>query len=223
MTDNEGQAGKQLVIDVWADVLCPWCYIGEHRLSKAIEASPHSDRIKLNVHTFQIDPHAPQKAISTLEFLSHKVGMPVEQVRPNEEMIARQARQDGLVYHVDRPMKNSFDMLRLVQLGNEFGLGWEYLQAMQSEVFGGNARAFEADVLLRTGMAVGLPKDRIAAVIAGDEFGDAVREDRRSALDLGVTGVPFTLLNRRFGIPGAVGPRQYSEAIEEAWRGSSHE
>jgi predicted DsbA family dithiol-disulfide isomerase len=223
MTDDVIQTGKKLVIDVWADVLCPWCYIGEHRLSKAIESSSHSERIELNVHTFQIDPQAPKEVTPTMDFLARKVGMTVEQVRPNEEMIARQARQDGLVYHVDRPMKNSFDMLRLVQLGNQFGLGWEYMRAMQAEVFGGNQQAFEADTLLRIGVAVGLSEDRISAVISGGEFGRAVREDRRLALDMGVTGVPFTLLNKRFGIPGAVGVTQYSDAIERAWKDSSDE
>jgi predicted DsbA family dithiol-disulfide isomerase len=223
MTDDVIQTGKKLVIDVWADVLCPWCYIGEHRLSKAIESSSHSERIELNVHTFQIDPQAPKEVTPTMDFLARKVGMTVEQVRPNEEMIARQARQDGLVYHVDRPMKNSFDMLRLVQLGNQFGLGWEYMRAMQAEVFRWESAGLRGRYIATNRCGCGITEDRISAVISGGEFGRAVREDRRLALDMGVTGVPFTLLNKRFGIPGAVGVTQYSDAIERAWKDPSDE
>jgi predicted DsbA family dithiol-disulfide isomerase len=204
-------------IDVWADVLCPWCYLGEQRLSEAIEQSPHAGDITLKIHTFQLDPGASDEVTPLLDYLGKKYRLPPAQAREMEEGMARMAAADGLPYAVDRPASSTFDMLRVVQLGTEHGVGWDYLRALQAEVFGGDFEAFGHETLVRVGEKLGLDGDEIRDVLATDRYADAVREDHNAAISLGAQGVPFTVLGMRLGVPGAVSTEQYAAAIEQAW------
>ena len=210
-------ASTRLKIDVWADVLCPWCYLGEQRLETAIEQSPHADDIDVTIHTFELDPDGPATVTPILEYLSSKYGLPADQARSLEERMAGLAAAEGLKYEVDRPARNTFDLLRLVHLGAEYGVAWEYLRAMQAEVFGGHGDAFEQDTLVRTGAGIGIPDGEIRDVLATDRYADAVHADHAAAVRLGARGVPFTVLGKRLGIPGAVSVGQYAQAIDQAW------
>jgi predicted DsbA family dithiol-disulfide isomerase len=204
-------------IDVWADVVCPWCYLGEQRLTEAIEQSGHAGDITLKIHTFQLDPTATGEVTPNLEYVGAKLGLPSAQAREMEEGMVRLAAADGLPYAVDRPASSTFDMLRVVQLGVERGVGWDYLRALQAELFGGNFEAFEHETLIRVGEKLGLAADEIRDVLATDRYADAVRADHNAAIRLGARGVPFTVLGGRLGIPGAVSTDQYAAAIEQAW------
>ena len=207
----------RLTIDVWADVLCPWCYLGERRLDQAVEQSPHAEEIELKAHTFQLSPTSVKEVGPTLDYLAKKFGVPLAQVRSMEEDMAKLAAAEGLAYEIHRPQSGSFDMLRLVHLGAEHGVAWKYLRSMQSEVFSGNFDAFAHDTLIRIGEGLGIPADEIRDVLATDRYTDAVHADHAAALNLGARGVPFTVLGNRLGIPGAVSVEKYRDAIDEAW------
>ncbi|MFJ9590794.1 DsbA family oxidoreductase [Streptomyces acidicola] len=211
------KTSARLTIDVWADVLCPWCYIGEHRLSQAIKNSPHADEIELKIHTFQLDPNAPTTAIPTLEYLSKKYGVTQAQARAQEEAMSRQATSEGLEYKADRPARNTLDMLRLIHLAGEYDAGWDYLRAMQTEVFSGHEDAFEHATLIRLGEQLAVPAEEIRDVLATDRYTDAVHADHNKAVNMGANGVPFTVLGQRLGVPGAVSAEQYGAAIRKAW------
>ncbi|MEU1301640.1 DsbA family oxidoreductase [Streptomyces shenzhenensis] len=207
----------RLTIDVWADVVCPWCYIGERRLQQAVESSPHRDRIDLRVHTFQLHPDDNKTPIPAMQYLAKSHGMPEAQARTMEGKLAAQARSEGLVFEVERPAADTLDMLRVVQLGNQHGVGWQVLRAIQSYLFAGNDDAYEHETLVRIAAEVGVPADEAREVLGGDRFADEVRADHQQALQLGARGVPFTVLGERLGIPGAVSAAQYGQAIEQAW------
>jgi predicted DsbA family dithiol-disulfide isomerase len=208
----------RLTIDVWADVLCPWCYVGEQRLEKAVEKSAHASEIELKTHTFQLDPTATKAVGPLLDRLSKKFGVPIAQARSMEEGMAKQAASEGLPYAVDRAMSSTFDMLRLVHLGAEHGLAWEYLRSMQAEVFSGSFDAFADDTLIRIGTSLGIPADEIRDVLSTDRYTDAVHADHDAAVNLGARGVPFTVLGNRLGVPGAASVGQYQDAINKAWK-----
>lgn len=214
---NSQNHAAKMTIDVWADVICPWCYIGEHRLEEALKQFPHADEIELKMHTFLLDPALPTEVRSTVEYLAEKYNVPVEQARTMEQSAAQQAAQDGLAYETDRPVSNTFDMLRLIHLGNEHGVGWKYMRAMQNELFGGNPDVFEHDTLVRLGEELDIPGDEIRDVLATDRFADAVRADHDAAINLGARGVPFTVLANRVGIPGATSTQQYAQVIAQVW------
>lgn len=216
-TAADGATAAKLTIDVWADVVCPWCYLGEKRLDDAIAGSEHASDIELKLHSFQLDPDASTDVVPTLESVAAKHGIPIDEARATEERLAADARSEGLNFEVDRPLSSSFDMLRLVHLGAEHGVAWEYMRALQAEVFGGNFDAFKPETLIRVGTELGIPAGEIEDVLAGDRYADAVRDDGRTAIELGARGVPFTVLGERFGIPGAISTEQYGFAIDEVW------
>ena len=216
-TGASGTRPGRLTIDIWADVVCPWCYLGEQRLSTAIDQSPHRDDVDLRIHTFQLDPAASTTVAPTLDVLSTKYGVPAAQARAMEQGIAEQAAAEGLTYVVDRPARNTRDLLRLVKLGDEHGVGWPYFRAMQAEVFSGNFEAFEHDTVVRLGEQLGIPAGEIRDVLATDRYADEVRADQEAAVAMGARGVPFVVLGERLGIPGAVSADQYTEAIDKAW------
>jgi predicted DsbA family dithiol-disulfide isomerase len=216
-TATEEATAAKLTIDVWADVVCPWCYLGEKRLDDAIARSEHAAEIDLRIHSFQLDPNASTEVIPTLESVAAKYGIPVDEARATEEQLAADARSEGLRFEVDRPLSSTFDMLRLVHLGAEHGVAWEYMRALQAEVFGGNFGAFKPETLIRVGTELGIPAAEIKNVLAGDRYADAVLADSREAVELGARGVPFTVLGERFGIPGAISTEQYGLAIDEVW------
>ena len=210
-------ASTRLTIDVWADVLCPWCYVGEERLSAAIEQSPHAGDIDLRIHTFELDPTLPTTATPIVDYLAKKYRLDIAQARAMEEGMAERAAAEGLTYKVDRPARNTFDLLRLVHLGAEHGVAWEFFRAVQAEVFGGNDDAYEHGTLQRIGEGLGIPADEIRDVLATDRYADAVRADHDAAVSMGARGVPFTVLGGRFGIPGAASVDQYADAINQVW------
>ena len=202
------------VIDIWADVLCPWCYLGEKRLETAVKNFSNEADIKLNLHTFILDPTATKEVQPTLEYISKKLGVPVDQARQMEETMAIHAAQEGLVYKVDRPQSNTFDMLRLIQLGKEYNVEWEYLRAMQVEVFSGNEAAFEHTTLIKLGEGLGIPTKELQQVLSTDKFADVVHKEHSQAVQYGARGVPFTVVNNRIAIPGAVSTAQYIEVLK---------
>ena len=211
------QAPTRLGIDVWSDVVCPFCYLGEHRLAQAIARSPHRDRIDLRIRTFQLDPTLPASPVATLDHLSARHGIPADQARAMENGLAQQAHAEGLAYEVDRPVANTLDMLRLVQLGNTHGAGWEVMRDLRAGVFSANPDAYAPATLIRAVEKHGIPAAEIRAVLDGDKYADVVRADHEQAVRLGARGVPFTVLGERLGIPGAVEADQFLAAINQAW------
>ena len=215
--ETAAQAPTRLSIDVWSDIVCPFCYLGERRLAQAIARSSHADRTDLSIHTFQLDPTLPASPIATLDHLSAKHGVPAAQARAMENDLARQARAEGLAYEVDRPAANTLDMLRLVQLGNAHGVGWEVMRDLQAEVFTGNPDAYAPATLARVAEKLGIPVEETREMLDSDKYADAVRADHAQAVRLGARGVPFTVLGGRMAIPGAVTADQFLAVIDQAW------
>lgn len=123
-------------VDVWTDLSCPWCYVGKHRLTQAIDASGIDAQVVL--HSFELHPEWPAGvAVPVLEVATHVHGVGPEQARTMEERMARQARSEGLAFTVDRPVANTFDVHRVLHLAAEHGVGDAFFTDVQSEYFAG--------------------------------------------------------------------------------------
>ena len=218
MSNQSSETTTRLTIDVWADVICPWCYLGEARLAAAIEQATHGGDVDLRVHTFQLHPSAPTEPRSVLDYLAKRFGVTRERAEAMEGHVAQLAAAEGLPYVADRSVSNTLDALRLVHLAEEYGLGWELLRAIQLESFSNTPTAYEHDGLTQLAVDLGVPEVEAREVLASDRYADAVRADHERAIDLGATGVPFVVLGGgRAGIPGAVTTEQYARAIDRAW------
>jgi predicted DsbA family dithiol-disulfide isomerase len=210
---------KHFRIDVWSDLVCPWCYIGQHRLSKAIASSPYAEVISVVPRSFELDPGRPVEPVLTLDMIAQKFGVPASQAERIEERMAALAHSDGLEYSPQHLIANTFNTHRLVQLAATHGLGNQLLDLLQRELFTGRPNIFEHSFLAGAAAQLGITRQRAEAVLNGDEYGDAVRRDEQDARSLGITGVPFTLIGGRLAIAGARSIEDYTQAIEQAWGG----
>ena len=214
-----GPARQRLRIDIWSDLGCPWCYLGKHRLETAIAASGHAGAIDLVPRSFELDPGTPHQARPVAEYLAAKMGWSPAQAAQMEAQLADLAQAEGLPFTGDRPYANSFDVHRVLHLAAAHGLAGELLGSLQRDLFGGRADVYGHDYLAGAAAGLGIDRARVEEVLAGDEYADAVRRDEADAGRLGITGVPFAVLDGRFAVPGASSVDGYARAIERAWAG----
>ncbi|MFW7414827.1 DsbA family oxidoreductase [Demequina sp. SO4-18] len=209
MTDTAAPAAVR--IDTWADIVCPWCYVGEARLRAA--ATSGAVPVELVVHSFELDPtHSHPERV--LDMLARKFGASPEDAAAMDQRVADLARAEGLPYTSDRVTANTFDAHRLIAAAAVDGRGLEVREAIQRGHFEGSVDISDSHALAAAAASAGMDHDRAAQVLAGDDYADEVRADQAQARELGATGVPFTVVGGRLAIPGCVETSQYAEVIE---------
>jgi predicted DsbA family dithiol-disulfide isomerase len=134
-----------------------------------------------------------------------------------DDRVGGMARAEGLPYTSDRVVANSFDLHRVVHLADTVGKGAELLAVLYRDLFSGTADVYGPEYLVDAAAGLGIARERVAEVLDGDEFAEDVRRDVAAATRLGARGVPFTVLDRRYGIPGATSVEGFAGAIEHAW------
>ncbi|MDX3850669.1 DsbA family oxidoreductase [Streptomyces sp. AK02-01A] len=205
-------------VEVWSDVVCPWCYIGKRRLEKALAGFEHADEVEVVWRSFQLDPAYPKgPGRPVYEALAEKTGGSTAQVRAMTAQVAALAEQEGLVYDFDRAtMANTFDAHRLAQLAKAHGLGAEMHERLLSAQLTEGESLGDTETLVRLGAEVGVPADEARRVLAGDEYAADVAADIREARTLGATGVPFFVLDRAYGVSGAQPVETFLSALRQA-------
>ncbi|MFV0632862.1 DsbA family oxidoreductase [Demequina sp.] len=203
---------ERLRIDVWADIVCPWCYVGEARLHRA--ALDSGLPIEVVVHAFELDPHQ-ERPERVLDMLSRKYGVSEQDAQSMDERVAALARAEGLPYVSDRVTANTFDAHRLIAAAAEAGRGLEVRAAIQRGHFCGELDLSSHDDLVAAAVSAGLDRDLAARVLDGEDYAAAVLWDQEQARELGATGVPFTVVGGRIAIPGCVEANQYRQIIEQ--------
>jgi predicted DsbA family dithiol-disulfide isomerase len=219
-----GAPNHAVAIDVWADVVCPWCYLGKRRLELAIAESAHPAEVTVTYHAYELDPKAAHSTGETvLAWLAQRYGTDLAGAREMAERPAVMGRPDGVVIDVDKQLRaNSFDAHRLVALGLAQGgpaLQAAVLERLYSAHFSEGKAIDDIETLQRLGAEAGLDGRRVSAVLAGAEFTDHVRADEAAATDIGITGVPFYMANRRVALSGAHSPEVIGQLIEAATNG----
>ena len=206
-------------IDIWSDIVCPYCYLGKRRLEAALEQFEHRDQVDVVWHSFELDPYAP--AVSderTPEMLARKYGIPLAQARASQRALEQQAAAVGLEYHLETTRTgNTFDAHRLIHLSATKGLAGEAQERFMHAYFTDNEPIGDHETLVRLATAIGLREARVREVLAGDEFADAVRTDQATAREYGARGVPFFVLADAVGISGAQPVELFRRALDQAW------
>jgi predicted DsbA family dithiol-disulfide isomerase len=206
-----------MLVEIWSDVLCPWCYIGKRRFEAAAASFPHP--VEVVWRSYELDPGAPPvRSGSNVERIARKYGMSVAQAEAAENRITGLAAAEGLTYHLDRARSGrSFDAHRLLHLAADRGIQ----DAVKERFLAG---------YLTEGVAIGLPEElaplavsagldarEVDAVLAGDAYAAEVRADEARANELGITGVPFFVVGGRFAIPGAQDSETIGLILQRAW------
>jgi predicted DsbA family dithiol-disulfide isomerase len=205
-------------VDIWSDVVCPWCYVGKARFEKALAEFGHRDEVEVTFRSFELDPGAAAGGHETnLQMISKKFGMPMPRARQMEERVASLARAEGLRYQLERPNGNTFDLHRMLQLGRDKGVQGALVDAIYAANFADARPIFGREVATEVAVGAGLDAADVAKVLDSDEYADAVRSDEDQARQLGISGVPFYVLDMRIGVSGAQSAETFTQALTQAW------
>ena len=209
-------------IEIWSDVVCPWCYIGKRRLETALAGWQHADEVEVRWRSFQLDPSAPTEPTQTVsEWLGAKYGGGPEAGRQMIDRVEAVAAEEGLLFRHHASLRvNTIDAHRLLHLALETGgpeLQGRLKEALLAAYFVETENVADHGTLTRIATGVGLDEQRVAEVLAGAEYADAVETDIREASALGATGVPFYVIDRAYGVSGAQPSQTFVEVLEKAW------
>jgi len=205
-------------VDVWSDVVCPWCYVGKARFEKALNAFGHRDEIEVVFRSFELDPDRPRDRRETvLSMLTEKYGMTEDQARAADARVAGLARAEGLGFDSNRPVGNTFDIHRVIHLGLQKGLQRELITAVNEAYFAQARQVFDRDVITEVAAGAGLDAGAVGEVLDGDAYADAVRQDELLARELGISGVPFFVFDMALGVSGAQPIETFTSALNQAW------
>jgi predicted DsbA family dithiol-disulfide isomerase len=205
-----------LTVEIWSDVVCPWCYVGKRRFEKALEQFDHSDEVELRWRSFELDPQAPrERRHSSAEHLAGKYGMTVEQAEQTNAQMAALAAEEGLEYHLDRTRGgNTFSAHRLIQRALEDGLQDAMKERLMRAYFTEGEAIGDRATLFTLAGEVGVDGQ---AALTDRRYADAVRADEELAARIGIRGVPYFVLDRRYGVSGAHPSELLLEALARAW------
>jgi predicted DsbA family dithiol-disulfide isomerase len=207
-------------VEIWSDVVCPWCYLGKRRFERALDTFPHRDKVQVVYRSFELDPAAPRGVTTpTVQMLASKYAMSPEQAERAQRQMEERAAADGLTFRMSGLRSgNTRDAHRLLQLAKACGRQDELMERLQRAYFTEQDSIFDNDCLTRLAVAVGLDPDAVADVLASDRYSDHVDTDEAMARALGATGVPLFVIDRRYGISGAQPPETIAAVLERAWR-----
>lgn len=206
-----------MLIEVWSDVVCPWCFIGRRRLQSALAGFEHAGQVRIEHRAFQLQPDAAE-VVPTKSHLAEKYGVSDEQVEAMQKNVCLVADGEGLCYDLDSTLSgNTRDAHRLLLWAQEQGGAEELLERMYSGYFEQGRSLFDDDALLAIVDEAGLDRAAAAAVLASDAFGDEVEAHVQTAAAFGATGVPFFVFDRKYGISGAQPLEAFTQTLEAAW------
>jgi predicted DsbA family dithiol-disulfide isomerase len=210
-------------VEIWSDVVCPWCYVGKRNFEAALARFEHGDEVEVLWRAFELDPSAPvEREGDYATHLADKYGMSVAQAQKMIETMTATGAAAGAVLDFDRARPgNTFDAHRIIHLAGERGVQDAVKERLLRATFVEGEPIGDRDVLLRLAVEAGLAEDEAAALLDSDAHAAEVRAEERLALDFGISAVPFFVIDRTFGVPGAQPPDVILRALERAWEKSA--
>jgi predicted DsbA family dithiol-disulfide isomerase len=206
-------------VEIWSDVVCPWCYIGKRRFEAALAEFEHRDDVRVRWRSFELDPAAPHERVGeNAQRLAGKYGMTVEQARAGEQQVSDVAAGEGLGFRFDMLRSgNTFDAHRAVHLAESHGLQEATEERLMRAYFGEGELLSDHDTLVRLASEVGLEEAEVRELLAGERYAQEVRDDERTAGELGISAVPTFVIDRRLGASGAQPPDALLELLRQGW------
>lgn len=206
-------------VEIWSDVVCPWCYIGKRRFESALTDFAHRDEVKIIWRSYQLDPEAPRDSGKMVnEVLAHKYGVSLSQAVAMNERVSSLAAQEGLEYHLEQAhYVNTFDAHRLIHLAATHGLQQKAEERFFHAYFTEGKALDDAETLALLAIEIGIDGEEARAVLNSDAYAGEVRADEQRARAFGIRGVPFFAIDEKYGVSGAQPSDVLREALERAW------
>ena len=212
---------KRIRVDIFSDIACPWCFIGKRRFEQGVEAFEYSDNVDVYWHSYQLDPSLPQNYDgSEAEYLSKMKGLGQEQVSQMLDHVTAQAAGEGLDYDfANLKVANSFTALRVLEHAKQHGAGSEMKEALLSAHFEKGLNTGDEETLLKLAGTLGLDAEELRAKLASGAYAEEVNADIAQARELGISGVPFFIIDGKYGISGAQPAEVFADALAQVHSG----
>jgi predicted DsbA family dithiol-disulfide isomerase len=206
-------------VEIWSDVMCPFCYIGKRKFEKALDQFPQKEKIQVEWKSFQLNPQMktePGKSIN--DYLAEVKGWTPDYAQQVNDHVTGLASEVGLEYNMDKAVvANSFDAHRFVQFAKTKGLGDAAEEQLFKAYFTDGKDTSNLETLVELGNEIGLDTHELRTVLEGTRFSDEVRKDIYEAQQVGAKGVPFFVLDRKYAVSGAQQPETFLGALEQSF------
>lgn len=217
------EANAKMKVEIWSDIMCPFCYIGKRKFESAVSQFAHRDQVEIVWKSFQLDPGIPEDATRTTnvyEYLAQRKGMSYEQSIAMHQHVVEEAQKVGLAYHFDTAVvANSFKAHQLIQLAKSKGLGDEAEERLMRAYFTEGKDMSDPSVLSELGTDIGLTVEAVDEALTDKTYAAEVTADIDEAAQLGARGVPFFVLDRKYAVSGAQQPEVFLGALEKSFAG----
>lgn len=206
-------------VEIWSDVMCPFCYIGKRKFEKALEQFPHKDKIKIIWKSYQLDPDsvtAPN--LNAIDHLAQRKGWSKEQAAETTQHVTDIAKQVGLDFHFEKAVvANSFDAHRLSHLAKKYNKQNELEEKLFAAYFTEGKNTADHTTLLQIGKELSLDEKEITDILNSDAYSEDVKQDILEAQQFGIKGVPFFVINRKYAVSGAQEADTFLNALTKAY------
>ena len=206
-------------INIWSDVRCPFCFVGKKKFEKALEKFPHSEKLEITWHSFQLDPQLiTQPDVNPYEYFAKAKGITLERAKAMHEGAAMAGKEAGIDFNFDdSKVANSYKAHLLIQLSKTKNLANEMEEALFEAQFLDGKNIDDEETLIQLAKSIGITEDEAKNALQSDELGYLVKQDMQLAAQLGINAVPFFVINDKYGISGAQQPELFLEALEKTW------
>lgn len=213
-------SGVCMRIDIWSDVACPFCYIGKATLDKALQDFDHADAVELVYHSYLLNPGQPVEPKGDLhDYLAKKLGVSRQQAQTMNQQVTAGAAEVGLTWNMDKTIPtNLIDAHRLLHFAAEHDRQQQLLNLMFDAYFADGLHLGHPEVLADLAEQAGLDRVQALEVLGSDKYLIEVQNDIDAAHRLGVQGVPFFVINDKYGISGAQPQQIFASALQQAWQ-----
>ena len=206
-------------VQIWSDVMCPFCYIGKRRFEQALQQFDNKADIEIEWKSFQLNPHLKtDPSLNVTQYLADIKGWTIDHARQMNDHVTQMAAEVGLTYHMDKAIvANSFDAHRFAHLAKQNGKGEDAEEALFNAYFAEGKNIADHDTLAGLGESIGLDKVLVEQTLATNQYAADVQQDVAQAQQLGISGVPFFVLDNKYGISGAQAVPVFLQTLEKAY------
>jgi len=212
-------------VEIWSDIMCPFCYIGKRHFEAALNEFDSKNEIEIEWKSFQLDPTIPKtfdKKVSTYEYLAERKGMSLEQSKELHSNVVETARKVGLTYDFEKAVvANSFGAHKLIQLSKTKGLGDMAEESLFKAYFTDGKDMSNHQTLLQLGLEIGLNEKEIVSALNSTEFDSKVNADISEGSRIGVKGVPFFVFDKKYVVSGAQPVDAFLNALKQSYSESN--
>lgn len=210
---------NKMKIEIWSDVMCPFCYIGKKRFDTALGKFPHKDEVDVEWKSYQLNPHLTTQADKNInEYLAEHKGISIEEARSLNEHVTAMAAEVGLTYKMDEAVvANSFMAHRMTHFAKTKGKQSELEELLFKSYFTEGKNIDDLETLLQLGEEIGLDKNELKSILEGNQFAEDVQKDIYEAHQVGLKGVPFFVYNNQYGISGAQPKELFEQTLQQAY------